>query len=100
VGRRGMIKRDGYVIWPIYFDKSIPRSRCRRVPLSIAVKNPSIEKIIEAAKSLGWKFELEGGAHPSMWWVKTGKVIIKPDKPMSKNSLIRILAHRLKILTQ
>ncbi len=94
-----MIKRDGYVIWPIYFDKNVPRSRCRRVSLSLAVKNPSVEKIIEAARSLGWRIELESGAHPSTWWVRTGKIIVRPDKPMSKNFLIKTLAHRLKILT-
>lgn len=95
-----MIKRDGYIIWPIYFDKNIPRSRCRRVPINLAVKNPSVEKIIEAAKSLGWSVEIEEGAHPSTWWIKTSKLIIKPNKPMSKNSLIKTLAHRLKILTE
>ncbi len=95
-----MIKRDGYIIWPIYFDKTVPRSKCRRVPVSLAVKNPSVDKIVEAVKSLGWKFEVEDGAHPSMWWVKTGKVIVKPDRKMNKHSLIKTLAHRLKILTQ
>lgn len=95
-----MIKRDGYIIWPIYFDKNIPRSRCRRVSNNLAVKNPSVEKIIEAAKSLGWSVMVEEGAHPSAWWIKTGKLIIKPNKPMNKNTVIKTLAHRLKILSQ
>lgn len=95
-----MIRRDGYVIWPIYFDKNIPRSRCRRVPLSLAVKNPSVEKVAEAARSLGWRVEVEDGAHPSTSWVKTGKVVVKPDRHVNKNSLIKTLASRLRILSQ
>ncbi|MCS7126068.1 MAG: signal recognition particle protein Srp19 [Aigarchaeota archaeon] len=94
-----MIKKNGYIVWPIYFDKNVPRSKCRRVPLSLAVKNPSIENIVKAAESLGWKVEVETAAYPSMWWLKTGRAIIKPDKPMSKNSLIKTLAQRLKILS-
>ncbi|MEN2974278.1 MAG: signal recognition particle subunit SRP19/SEC65 family protein [Candidatus Caldarchaeales archaeon] len=95
-----MIKKDGYTIWPVYFDKNIPRSRCRRVKLDLAVKNPSIEDIVKAAESLGWEVKVEKGSYPSMWWIKTGKVLVKPDKSMSKNSLIKTLAQRLKVLSK
>lgn len=95
-----MIRRDGYVVWPVYFDRNVPRSRCRRVPLSLAVKNPTADDIVKAARSLGWSVEVEPGAHPSTWWNKSGKIVIKPDRPMSKNSLIKTLAHRLKLLSR
>ncbi|MCF8884678.1 MAG: signal recognition particle subunit SRP19/SEC65 family protein [Nitrososphaerota archaeon] len=90
-----MIKKDGYIVWPIYFDKNVPRSRCRKVPLSLAVKNPTVEKIAEVARRLGWRVEIESASHPSTWWIKSGKLIIKPDKPMNKNTLIKILGKAL-----
>lgn len=96
----GLIKREGYIIWPIYFDKNVPRSKCRRVPLNLAVRNPTAEKLAEAARALGWKVEVEKGSHPAFWWQKTGKVIVIPDKPMKKEAVIKTLAHRLKILAR
>ena len=91
-----MLKRRGYVIWPIYFDKSISRSMCRRVPLSLAVRNPSAEQLAKAARSLGWRIELEPGSHPALWWRKTGKLIVDPGKPMKKSEVIKILGKALK----
>lgn len=91
-----MIKKKGYIIWPIYFDASISRSMCRRVPLKLAVKNPSPEQIMAAAKSLGWSVEVEPGSHPALWWRKTGKLIVKPSEPIGKNKAILRIAHILR----
>ena len=91
-----MLKKRGYVIWPIYFDSSISRSECRRVPLSLAIRNPTAEQIAKAARSLGWRVELEPGSHPAYWWKRTGKVIIDPGKPMKKGEVIKTLAQTLK----
>ncbi|MCD6236182.1 MAG: signal recognition particle subunit SRP19/SEC65 family protein [Thaumarchaeota archaeon] len=90
-----MIKREGYVIWPIYFDESVSRSRCRRVGKRLAVRNPDAEQIASAAKRLGWQVEIEPGSHPAYWWKRTGKVIVKPGKPMKKGEVIRLLALEL-----
>ena len=91
-----MLKRRGYVIWPIYFDRSVSRSRCRRVPLDLAVRSPSAEQLAKAAGKLGWRVELEPGSHPAFWWKKTGKLIVDPGKPMKKGEVIRILGKALK----
>ena len=91
-----MLKRRGYVIWPIYFDKSISRSMCRRVSLGLAVRSPSAEQLAEAARRLGWRVELEPGSHPALWWRKTGKLIVDPGKPMKKSEVIRTLGKALK----
>lgn len=90
-----MLKRKGYVIWPIYFDASVSRSLCRRVPLELSVKNPRAEQIAEAARRLGWAAAIEPGSHPALWWKKTGKVIVDPGKPMRKSEVIRALARAL-----
>jgi len=91
-----MIKKRGYILWPIYFDSSASRSICRRVPLKLAVKNPTAEKIAVAAKKLGWKIVVEGGSHPAAWWQKTGRVIVEPSKPMKKNEVIKLIALKLR----
>jgi len=93
-----MIKKNGYVIWPIYFDINAPRSLCRKVPKSLAVKNPSAERIAEAAKSLGWKAMIESGSHPASWWQRTGRVLVKPDKPMKKSEISKKIALKLKAM--
>lgn len=91
-----MIKRRGYVIWPVYFDASVNRSKCRKVPLNLAVKNPTTEQIAAAARSLGWSVEIEPGSHPAFWWRKGGKVIIKPNEPLSKKEVILRIAETLR----
>lgn len=91
-----MLKKKGYVIWPAYFDASISRSLCRRVPLGLSVRNPRAEQIVEAARRLGWSAVIEPGSHPALWWRKTGKVIVDPGKPMRKSEVIRALARIMK----
>ncbi|MEM2188064.1 MAG: signal recognition particle subunit SRP19/SEC65 family protein [Nitrososphaerota archaeon] len=91
-----MLKKKGYVIWPAYFDASISRSLCRRVPLGLSVRNPRAEQIVEAARRLGWSAVIEPGSHPAFWWRKMGKVIVDPGKPMRKSEVIRALARIMK----
>ncbi len=91
-----MIKRRGYVIWPIYFDRTASRSICRKVPLGLAVKRPDAERVARAARSLGWRVEVEEGSHPALWWRRTGKVIVEPGKPLKKGEVLKLLAKRLK----
>jgi len=91
-----LLKKKGYVIWPAYFDSSLSRSLCRRVSLSLSVKNPTTEQILKAAKKLGWLAEVEAGSHPAIWWKKTGKVIVDPGKPAKKSEVIKSLARAMK----
>jgi len=91
-----LIKKKGYVIWPIYFDALVSRSKCRRVPLKLAIKNPTAEQIVAAARRLGWAAEIEPGSHPAFWWKKSGKVIVKPKEPINKNEAILRIAQVLK----
>ena len=86
---------DKYVIWPIYFDKLVSRFAGRKVSIKNAVEKPSIEAIVNAAKSLGLNPILEKDcAYPSKHWKKEGRVLI--DKKDSKNILLLKIASRLK----
>lgn len=85
---------DKYVVWPIYFDKSISRLAGRKVSKKHAVEKPTAENISKVAKSLGLNpiFEKEC-AHPSKNWKKDGRVLI--DKKDSKSKLLVQIANRL-----
>ena len=85
---------DKYVIWPIYFDKSVSRLNGRKVAKKHAVEKPSIEEISKAAKSLGLNPVLEKNcAHPSKHWKREGRVLV--DKKDSKSKVLVQIANRL-----
>jgi len=85
---------DKYVVYPIYFDKSVSRISGRKVPKKRAVDKPSIEDISKAAKSLGLNPILEKEvAYPSRNWKKEGRILI--DKKDSKSKLLDQIASRL-----
>ena len=85
---------DKYVVWPIYFDKTISRLDGRKVSKKYAVEKPSSDDIAKAAKSLGLNPVLEkDAAHPSRYWRKEGRILI--DKKDSKIKLLRQIANRL-----
>ena len=85
---------DKYVIYPIYFDKSVSRLNGRRISKKNAVDKPSIENISKAAKSLGLNPVLEKEkSHSSRHWKKDGRLLI--DKKDSKSKLLNQISKRL-----
>ena len=85
---------DKYVIWPIYFDKSVSRLNGRKVAKKHAVEKPSVEDIAKAAKSLGLNPVLEKTvSHPSRPRKKDGRVLV--DKKDSKSKLLVQISNRL-----
>lgn len=78
---------DKYVIWPVYFDRTVSRLSGRKVPIKYAVEKPSLEDIAKAAKSLGLNPVLERNcAYPSKHWKKEGRILV--DQKDSKNKLL------------
>lgn len=80
------------VLWLDYFDINNPRP-VRRVPKKLAMK-PNMEKIEEAAKSLGLNPVVEEARYPRHWHKKTGRVLV--DKKMKKTEIIRKIAEGMK----
>jgi len=86
---------EKYVVYPTYFDKSVPRFSGRKVSLKHAVEKPNIEDIFKAAKALGLNPVLEKDvAHPSKPWKKEGRILI--DKKDVKSKLLVKIASQLK----
>jgi signal recognition particle subunit SRP19 len=91
-----MVSRDDkkYVIYPIYFDRSISRLKGRKVSQKHAIEKPSLENIAKAAKSLGLNPILEKNAtHSSTPWKREGRILIEKKGPKSK--LLLQLSNRL-----
>jgi len=85
---------DKYVVYPLYFDKTVSRSDGRKVAKKHAVEKPNIEVISKAAKSLGLHPVLEkDSSHPLRYWKKEGRVLI--DKKDAKSKLLVQIASRL-----
>jgi len=85
---------DKYVIWPIYFDKTVSRLSGRKVSKKYAKEKPSLEDISKAAKSLGLSPVLEKNcAYPSKHWKKEGRVLV--DKKDSKSKTLVKIANRM-----
>ena len=85
---------DKYVIYPIYFDKSVSRINGRRVAKKHAIDKPSLENISKAAKSLGLNPVLEkDSAHSSRNWKKEGRILV--DKKSTKSKLLLQIANRI-----
>jgi signal recognition particle subunit SRP19 len=89
-------KRDGkLVLWPIYFDKDAPRA-WRRVPLDLAIAEPTAEEVAKAAQTIRLKPILEKGVpHPSRWYARSGRVLV--DVRGAKSVLLRQIGEELKI---
>ena len=85
---------EKYVIYPVYFDKSLAKHNGRKVSLKHAVEKPTIEDIAKAAKSLGLNPVIENNSsHPLRHWKKEGRLLI--DKKDSKIKLLKQIANRL-----
>ncbi|MCG2825379.1 MAG: signal recognition particle protein Srp19, partial [Thermoplasmatales archaeon] len=72
------------VLWLDYFDINNPRP-VRRIPKKLAVHSPKMEKLEEAAKSLGLNPISEEVRYPRYWYKKTGRVLV--DKKIKKTAL-------------
>ena len=82
-----MISKDDQklIIWPIYFDKNISRSKGRKISKKIALDKPDVDKIAKAAKALGLSPIIEkNAAHPFRSWKKEGRIIINNKDKKTK----------------
>lgn len=90
-------KNKRIVVWPFYFDVNKSRSEGRKVPRNLAVKEPTLEKIVKAARKAGYKVKVEEGAkHPAHWYNKKGRIFVFSSE--KKTVIIRKIAEMLKKL--
>ena len=87
---------DVWVLYPLYFDKSISRKAGRRVPVSLAVDKPKVSEIEMVLEKADRACGVDAKPHPSRWDKSQGRVLV--SKSSSKEDLIRSVARGIKEL--
>lgn len=91
-----MVSRDEnkYVIYPLYFDKTVSRLNGRKVATKYAIEKPLLENIAKAAQSLKLNPIIEKDKfHSSTPWKKEGRILVEKKGPKAK--LLIQIANRL-----
>ena len=72
------------VLWLDYFNSNLRRSEGRRVPLSLSVKNPTLDELVRAAKLAGYNPKPFAASYPKRGLTPSGYIAIERIKPKSK----------------
>ena len=81
-------------VWPAYLDAKYSREEGRRVPTSLALREPTIEEIEKAANILGLKPIIEPLTYPKHPWRSTGVVLV--DKKGAKSEILKKIAAQMR----
>ncbi|MEZ0318640.1 MAG: signal recognition particle subunit SRP19/SEC65 family protein [Pyrobaculum sp.] len=64
-----MKKKGGRVLWLVYIDANVPKSRGRIVPRHLAVEKPTLQEAAKALERLGYKYEVAPDKrYPPLWY--------------------------------
>ncbi len=84
------------IIWPEYFDSTLPRRLGRRVPLALGVSRPKLRELLEACRNLGMECEeVRGKKYPRTWYQSEGYLLVKSPEESRKTELIKMIAREL-----
>lgn len=89
-----MKEYDRLIIWLDYFNSTLSRAEGRRIPLSKAVKSPTLDELCQAALSLGYNPQPFQARHPKRSHIQSGYIAI--EKKGSKTKVIYELAEALR----
>ena len=88
------------VVWPRYLDASVSRDDGRRVPLSAAVEDPTVDEVAQAVQQIGYDAVIERDmTHPREWEAR-GRVSVKGADDSTKNDLVQAVAAYVGILRE
>ena len=89
-----MRQQKEVVIWTAYFNSRRTRGEGRRVPKSLAIPNPKIKEVKQAAEKIRLSSELIlDASYPKTPWLKSGLLLIEKKEP--KSQLITKIAKQL-----
>jgi signal recognition particle subunit SRP19 len=83
------------VIWLDYFNKTLPRSKGRRLEKEKCVFDPSLKELSEAAKAAGFEISEteEKVRYPRRPFVRSGYIVL--PKGSSKTSILNKISEKL-----
>lgn len=88
------------VLWPAHFDASRSRSEGRRVPLDLAVEDPTPDEIANAVQQVGYDAVIERDkGYPREHEVR-GRVLVRDADDASKSDLLGAVAAYLNALRE
>jgi signal recognition particle subunit SEC65 len=94
---------DHFFVYPQYLDKALSRAKGRRIPAAEGLTDPTAEEVVQAAKKIGAKAELEAEKHyPRQFFRYAGRVKVVKGGKMSKVKFLHAVAaeiHRLRALS-
>ena len=88
---------DHIYVYPAYLTKEGSRADGRRVPSAHAPPTATVEQIIAAAKSLGFKAEAQPDrGYPRQGSTEGGRVKVTKRTGITKTKLLRMLADEIR----
>ncbi len=90
-----------WTIYPEHLDYRLSRRLGRKIPLDFAIENPSLEELIRVCQLLKIPVVIEKDkSHPSNWIEKRGRIKIPKLTKIPKRKLLKLIAHRIKLLRE
>ncbi|HLM69998.1 MAG TPA: signal recognition particle subunit SRP19/SEC65 family protein [Thermoplasmata archaeon] len=84
---------DHFYVYPAYLGRGLSRTGGRRVPESESLPDLTAEEIVDAAKRLGFRAELESAKqYPRRFFDYSGRVKVTKKGGMTKARFLRQLA--------
>jgi signal recognition particle subunit SRP19 len=88
---------DHFYVYPAYLDRALSRSEGRRVPQSDGVPDVTAEEIVQAAKHLGFRADLENEKqYPRREFTFAGRVKVQKRSGTPKERFLRQLVAEIR----
>ena len=88
------------VVYPAYFDADRSRSEGRRVPMDLAVEEPTVGEIAKAVQQVGYDAVIEREMTYSREYEPRGAVVVQGTEDTTKNDLVQAAAAYIGILRE
>ncbi|HXS59429.1 MAG TPA: signal recognition particle subunit SRP19/SEC65 family protein [Candidatus Sulfopaludibacter sp.] len=89
---------DSIILWLDYYNKGLSRTKGRKIPKSLAIYDPLLSELLEAAVSLGYnitKDQINDSARfPRRPHIKSGYVMLSKNN-MLKNKILKDIAGKM-----
>ncbi len=89
------------ILWPAYFDATKSRGDGRRIPLDMAIDEPTVDEIAKAVQQVGYDAVIERDkTYPRQHWDDTGRVVVSGADDESKNDLVQAVGAYLGVIRE
>lgn len=89
------------ILWTAYFDAEKSRNEGRRVPLDLAIDDPTVDEVAQAVQQVGYDAVIEREvAYPREPWNDDGRVIVRNADDESKNDIVQAVGAYLQVLRE